>query len=75
VNERLEVDMTRCGGHGICAVIAHGVVELDEWGYPVVDRAPLEGRAHRRAVRAVNACPRQALILRSSEPARLTVTP
>lgn len=74
MSERLDVDMTRCTGHGICALLARDRVDLDAWGYPVVDPAPLAGRAAKQARRAVSACPRQALILRATEPARPTVS-
>jgi ferredoxin len=75
VSERLDVDMTKCTGHGVCALLARDRVDLDAWGYPTVDPTPVSGRSARQARRAVSACPRQALILRTEDPARLTVTP
>jgi len=55
---RLLVDWTRCDGHGLCARLLPEVVELDEWGFPVV--GPLV--ADERDVRAaVATCPRLAL--------------
>lgn len=75
MSERLDVDMTRCTGHGVCALLARDLVDLDAWGYPTVDPRPVSGRAAKQARRAVLACPRQALILREAGPPRLTVNP
>ena len=65
---RLRLDPTRCGGHGICALIAADRIELDAWGFPVVDPTPLDDRRQRRlGRRAVAACPRGALSLEDVE--------
>lgn len=59
---RLRVDWPACRARGLCHELLPEVVELDEWGYPVVTRdvpAGLEGDA--RA--AVRACPQLALRL------------
>lgn len=61
---RLMVDPVRCQGHGICTLFCSERVDLDEWGYAVVDQAPIiDPRLIRRAHRAVAACPEQALLL------------
>jgi ferredoxin len=61
---RLRVDPTRCDGAGYCAEIVPEVVSLDDWGYPIVSRHPLEDPALLRlAERAVAQCPRLALAL------------
>ncbi|MCW2525997.1 MAG: ferredoxin [Pseudonocardiales bacterium] len=55
----LQIDWTRCDGHGLCAALLPEAVTLDEWGYPVIDQTRLPGgRAIRRAV---GACPALAL--------------
>lgn len=60
----LNVDMVRCDGHGICAWIFPDRVDLDEWGFALVDPAPIaSSRQLRAARRAVRACPRRALTL------------
>ena len=65
------VDPVRCAAHGLCAMVLEERVTLDEWGFPVVDRAPLDSaRLVRRARRAARACPRRALLL-STTPAPL----
>jgi ferredoxin len=59
---QLVVDWLRCAGHGLCAELLPEVVDLDDWGYPVVrGRVPREASAHARA--AVAACPALALRL------------
>jgi ferredoxin len=60
--EGLAVDMIKCDGHGICAWLFPDRIRLDDWGYALVDPAPLETHGQRRAARAaIRACPRQAL--------------
>ena len=57
---RLRVDPLACDGIGLCAQLAGDVVELDRWGYPVIE-AQLGTRDLGAARRAVRACPRNAL--------------
>lgn len=64
---RLKVDMDRCQGHGICALLAGHSIDLDQWGFPVIGIEPLpEGAQLRRARRAVAACPARALQVESA---------
>jgi ferredoxin len=57
----LQIDWTRCDGHGLCAALLPEAVALDEWGFPVIDQTRLPGE---RAIRrAVGACPALALRL------------
>lgn len=58
---RLAVDPVSCGGVGLCAQLAPGVVELDRWGYPLVADRLGSDAEHDLAVRAVRGCPRRAL--------------
>ncbi len=61
----LEIDWTRCDGHGLCATLLPELVTLDEWGFPVLDKsADATDRAVRRAVLA---CPALALRLARSD--------
>ena len=59
----LNVDPVECEGVGICAHLAPETVTVDSWGYPIIDRAVLDGRRLRRARAAAAACPRRALYL------------
>ncbi len=59
---KLQIDPIACTGHGLCADLLPELIELDEWGYPIIrDSVPPGLAAHAR--RAVNACPTLALRL------------
>ena len=59
---KLELDPIACDGHGLCADLLPELIELDEWGYPMIDgRVPADLAGHAR--RAVSACPALALKL------------
>lgn len=60
---RLVVDPVRCTAAQLCVELLPEAVTLDEWGYPVVDGRPLDGRTLRLAKRAAVACPMRALLL------------
>lgn len=64
---RLDVDWTRCDGHGLCARLLPEQVALDEWGFPVLAGPEIAAGLEQHARRAVAACPR--LALRLSAPA------
>ena len=38
---RLRVDPIACTGHGICAELLPEVIRLDDWGYPILNDAPV----------------------------------
>ncbi|MGW0212341.1 ferredoxin [Streptomyces sp. NPDC003233] len=59
----LAIDRIACDGYGLCAELLPELVELDEWGFPIVGSAPLTGEALAHARRAVAACPALALRL------------
>jgi ferredoxin len=59
----LSVNPILCDAHGLCAELLPERIELDEWGYPIIDDAPLAGRHEAHARRAVAACPVLALRL------------
>ena len=61
--ETLRVNPIACTGHGVCAELLPELVTLDEWGYPIVDPAPVSPALDRDARRAVAACPSLALRL------------
>jgi ferredoxin len=58
---RLRVDWVACDGHGLCADLLPELVDLDEWGYPLLrsDEVPDALLAAARAT--VAACPALAL--------------
>lgn len=67
---RLALDPTRCEGHGFCHEVLPEVIDLDEWGYPMLREGGLQvtvASADRdRARRAVQVCPHGALQLLTS---------
>ena len=60
---RLRVNFIACDAYGACAELFPEWIELDDWGYPIVkaDEVPRELLKHAR--RAVQACPKVALLL------------
>jgi ferredoxin len=60
---RLRVNMIGCDGHGLCAELLPEWIQLDEWGYPIVNRDALPADLETHARRAAEACPTLALLL------------
>jgi ferredoxin len=63
MSHRLRVNPIACEAHGMCAELLPERITLDEWGYPVIDGAPLERRQVEHAIRAAQACPTFALLV------------
>jgi ferredoxin len=61
----LQVDPVACDGFGHCHELAPELVEMDEWGYPIITSDPVASNdaALLSARLAVRGCPRQALRL------------
>ncbi len=66
----VSIDWIACNGYGVCAAAAPDLVDLDDWGYPIVDQEqPIPDDLLRQARRAVSDCPMIALSLtRTGEP-------
>ena len=64
---RLRVDPVACDAFGYCAELLPELIWLDEWGYPVIDDAPVPAHLVDEARAAVRACPRKALFLQQAE--------
>ncbi|MFF1385782.1 ferredoxin [Arthrobacter sp. NPDC058288] len=75
MNTILHIDWTRCDGRGLCTELLSGVLDRDDWGYPVA-----RGRAGRQrtdvplaaadldaAHDAVALCPMLALSLQDGD--------
>ncbi len=60
---KIRVDPILCDGYGQCAELLPEVVQLDEWGYPILPREPITRALEPSARRAVAMCPRLALSL------------
>ena len=73
MNDHLRVNPILCDAYGLCAELLPELIELDEWGYPMIDDVPVPHEHLQNARRAVSSCPRLALALerrRVSRPTR-----
>jgi ferredoxin len=64
---RLVVDPIVCDGHGLCAEILPELIELDDWGYPMLVDREVPAFLEPLARRAVGVCPVLALRLVARE--------
>lgn len=62
---RIRVNAIGCVAHGLCAEIVPELIELDEWGYPMIDGGPIPAGLEAHARRAADACPTLALLLQA----------
>ena len=62
MSRRLRVDWPSCEARGLCHELLPEVVDLDEWGYPIV-RGEVTDELVADARAAVRACPRLAIRL------------
>jgi ferredoxin len=62
-SRRLRVNMIECEAHGVCAELFPERVHLDEWGYPIIADEPIPAPLMKHARRAVQNCPKLALII------------
>jgi ferredoxin len=60
----LGVDRIVCDGYGMCAELLPELIDLDDWGYPIISPEPIPERHAARARRAVAVCPVLALQFR-----------
>ncbi|MCW2496142.1 ferredoxin [Jatrophihabitans sp.] len=60
---RLDIDWTRCDGHGLCAELLPHRITRDDWGFPIISPAPASAKELKRAV---TVCPALALRLTRS---------
>ncbi len=64
--KRLTVDPIACKGHGLCADLLPECIQLDDWGYPIINPERIPAGLEGHARRAVAACPTLALLLRET---------
>ena len=62
--EQLVVDPIACEAHGMCAELFPEWIQLDDWGYPIVETGDVPDELREHAERAIKACPTLALRLR-----------
>jgi len=59
----LAIDRIKCDGHGVCADLVPELIELDDWGYPIIRAGAIPPSVLPHARRAVSGCPALALRL------------
>ena len=72
MSDHLRVNPILCDAYGHCAELLPELIQLDEWGYPIIDDGPIPRELVRDARRAVSSCPRLALFIQQraeAEPA------
>ncbi|MDP9482676.1 MAG: ferredoxin [Chloroflexota bacterium] len=62
----LQVDRILCDGYGMCAELLPELIELDDWGYPILRPGAVPSDLVGLARRAVDVCPVLALALRQA---------
>ena len=60
---RISIDPVACDAYGYCAELLPEAITLDEWGYPILDGAPLPMALLATAQRAARDCPRRAIVV------------
>jgi ferredoxin len=60
---RITWNPIRCGAHGYCAEIFPERINLDDWGFPIINPEPIDADLEEHARRAVAGCPLLALKL------------
>jgi ferredoxin len=60
---QLKVNPIACDGRGLCAELLPELIQLDEWGYPILADRPVGADLLGHARRAVSVCPTLALRL------------
>jgi ferredoxin len=63
VGDHLRVNPILCDAYGHCAELLPELIQLDEWGYPIVDDGAIPQELVREARRTVSSCPRLALYI------------
>jgi ferredoxin len=67
MSEHLRVNPILCDAYGHCAELLPELIQLDEWGYPIIDRRPIPEELAKDARRVVSTCPRLALALEQQQ--------
>jgi ferredoxin len=63
---RLTVNPIACDGRGLCAELLPELIQLDEWGYPILADRSIGADLLPHARRAVQVCPTLALRLENA---------
>ena len=69
----LAIDRIACDGYGSCAELLPEMIDLDDWGYPILRPGPVPAALLDHARMAVDTCP--VLALHLVEATRATMAP
>ena len=65
------IDRIRCDGYGSCAELLPEMIDLDDWGYPILRPGAVPGELLPHARMAVDTCPVLALRLVDAPSAKM----
>lgn len=60
---RLRINPIACNGHGMCAELLPELIDLDDWGYPIIKTADIPLNLLEMAKRAERICPTLAVMI------------
>ncbi len=63
---RIAINPIACEGYGICAELLPELIELDEWGFPILRSKDVPLSLLEHAKRAERLCPTLAVIIKQS---------
>jgi ferredoxin len=63
VEVKITINPITCDGHGVCAELLPELIDLDDWGYPIVRSKEVPPHLEAMARRARDVCPVLALQL------------
>lgn len=61
---RLFINPIACDGHGLCAELLPELIELDDWGFPIVRSNEIPDSLIEYSKRAERLCPTLAIVVR-----------
>ena len=70
----LEIDRIACDAYGTCAELLPEMIDLDEWGYPIIAAGHVPVHLLDHARRAIDSCPVLALRLAAVDRAKIFPT-
>ena len=73
--QAIAIDRITCDGYGSCAELLPEMIDLDDWGYPIIRPGPIPEHLLPHARMAVETCPVLALRLVAAPHATIPTSP